>query len=161
MRILVFSDSHGRTNPMIDAIAKFAPDAVIHCGDHYDDAMVLKECFERLPVYAVKGNCDYNCSAPEARPKRIEVLGGVRFLITHGHMERVKMGYQNLYYTAREAEVDIAAFGHTHEEYCQKKDGLWMLNPGAAGSYGYGSFGVIEVENGKILDCRIRYFCEE
>lgn len=161
MRILVFSDSHGRREPMIDAIAKYLPDSVIHCGDYYEDAMVLKDCFSWLPVYAVKGNCDYNCAAPEARTKRIEVLDGVRFLITHGHMERVKMGYHNLYYTAREAEVDMAVFGHTHEKYCEKKDGIWLLNPGAAGSFGYGSFAVVQVEQGKILDCQIKYFSEE
>ena len=48
---------------------------------------------------------------------------------------------------AREAGVQVAAFGHTHVAYCQEADGLWMLNPGSIG-YG-GSYGVILIENGQ------------
>ena len=36
----------------------------------------------------------------------------------------------------------------------QEPDGLWMLNPGSCG-YGGGTAGLIQVENRKIVSCRI------
>ena len=38
MKVLVFSDSHGYNMSMAYAIEREKPDAVIHLGDHTDDA---------------------------------------------------------------------------------------------------------------------------
>jgi predicted phosphodiesterase len=46
-----------------------------------------------------------------------------------------------------------ALYGHTHIADCRKlSDGMWVLNPGACGSFG-GSAGVIETEQGEIKAC--------
>jgi putative phosphoesterase len=82
-------------------------------------------------------------------------IGGVRFLLTHGHLHNVKMTLIRLLADARAMGVDAVLFGHTHEAHCvREEDGLWVMNPGSCGNGG-GSAGLIETENGQILSCRI------
>ena len=64
MRILVFSDTHGNTEPMLAAVARHSPDMVLHLGDHARDAQELRERFPDLDVRSVRGNCDLLASAP-------------------------------------------------------------------------------------------------
>lgn len=65
MKLAIFSDSHGSTQKMFDAITELRPDAVVHLGDGAGRAL-LKERFPDLPVHAVRGNCD----ACPSRPRR-------------------------------------------------------------------------------------------
>ena len=37
----------------------------------------------------------------------------------------------NIYYRAKELEVDIALFGHTHESLILEEDGVILMNPGS------------------------------
>ena len=155
MKILVLSDSHSALSFMRRCVASVCPDAVVHLGDHYDDAEALKEEFPGIPFYQVPGNCDrYRC-----RPDQPEILvteiAGVRFYLTHGHRHNVKMCLSLLLRDARAAQVDAVLYGHTHQQDCtQEEDGLWVLNPGSCGHAG-GSVGIIETENGQILSCRV------
>ena len=64
MRIAVFSDTHGYTAPMADAVARCRPDAVFHLGDHDRDTEVLLRQFPEIPLYNVAGNCDFAALAP-------------------------------------------------------------------------------------------------
>ena len=41
MKIVVISDSHGRMLDVYDAVERECPDAVIHLGDCYEDALSL------------------------------------------------------------------------------------------------------------------------
>jgi predicted phosphodiesterase len=51
--------------------------------------------------------------------------------------------------------AQAALYGHTHiAESYQEDTGMWVMNPGTSG-YGGGSAGVIEVQNGSIVSCRI------
>lgn len=155
MKILVLSDSHSSLHFMRQCVAEIKPDVIVHLGDYFSDGQVLAEENPRIPVYQVPGNCDrYRLSGLEPET-RLETIGGVRFLMTHGHLHHVK---QTLYYLAADARamrVDVALFGHTHEAYCHREeDGLWLLNPGSCG-YGGGSGAILRVEDGKITDCRI------
>ena len=58
MKILVFSDSHGRTLGMVRAVRQQQPDAVFHLGDCERDTQRLEKEFPDLPLYRVCGNCD-------------------------------------------------------------------------------------------------------
>ena len=51
-------------------------------------------------------------------------------------------------------DAQAVLFGHTHSPLCEMIDGMWVLNPGSCG-HGCGTVGLIEVENGEILNCRI------
>ena len=83
-------------------------------------------------------------------------LGGVRFLVTHGHKHDVKTGLLRLCYAAAEAGAQVAVFGHTHQALTEQQGNLWLLNPGAA-SGGNPSYGVVELQSGQVVSCRVEY----
>ena len=153
MKILVLSDSHSALRFMRDCIDAINPDAVIHLGDHYDDAQAMKEEYSHLRFYRVPGNCDrYRCP-PFARAVICEKVCGVYLFLTHGHVHRVKSGIGALLADARKCKAQAALYGHTHVADCHlEEDGLWVLNPGSCG-YGGGSAGVIETDGKKITAC--------
>lgn len=154
MKILVFSDSHSALGLMRLAMDRLRPDAVIHLGDHYDDGEVIKEEYPGIRLYQVPGNCD-KYRVPGFVPEiLIQPIFGVNMYMTHGHRHGVKMGIGALTRDARLCKCAIALYGHTHVKDCHREeDGLWVLNPGAAGYSG--SVGLIEVHDQKITACRI------
>lgn len=155
MKILVLSDSHSALSFMFRCVETIKPDTLIHLGDYFDDAAALAEEYPQISFYQVPGNCDrYRCmpGQPEILIPRI---GGVNFYLTHGHRHNVKFTDGLLLRDARSAGVDAVLYGHTHEAECRREeDGLWVMNPGSCGYYG-GSAGLIEIENKKIVSCRI------
>ena len=87
MKILIVSDSHGRDRHVAMALDREWPvDAMIHLGDSQEDedefSMILAG--EDVPLYMVRGNCDYDYNLA---PFRIVELEGHRILMTHGHMQ--------------------------------------------------------------------------
>ena len=155
MKILVLSDSHASRHFMRCCVDQVTPDAVVHLGDYFSDAQDLSEEYPHIPFYAVPGNCDRSRGWITEAETKLETIGGVRFLLTHGHLRQVKMTLSRLVADARAMRVQAALFGHTHEVYCrQEEDGLWVINPGSCG-YGGGSAALIETADGKIVDCRI------
>lgn len=159
-RILVLSDSHRGMSFMRWCANTVKPDAIVHLGDFYDDGDELHEEFRYIPFYQVSGNCDWYAAPPGAREILIMPVLGVELFMTHGHRQWVKNGTDQLIRDAREAKVQAALYGHTHIPDCRRDGDLWVLNPGAAGSWG-GSAGIIEVEDGKILNCRIFRYGDE
>ena len=136
---------------MCRAVNCFKPDYVIHLGDHSDDAEALRREFPMLPVASVRGNCDFrDIDVPE---QRLAEYGGVRVLMAHGHRHGVKSGMLRYYMTAKENQVDVALFGHTHCGFCENKDGLWLMNPGSCG-YGRPSCGIVDIKDGSAA-CRV------
>lgn len=154
MKILVLSDSHSSLAFMRKAIASVKPDAVIHLGDHYDDAAAMSDEFPHIPFHCVPGNCDRHRML-DLRP---EVLCydvcGVRIFMTHGHLQSVKVTLCRLLADARSMHAKAVLYGHTHVPDCHLDGELWVLNPGSCG-YGRKSAGLIEVESGGIKQCRI------
>ncbi len=155
MRILVLSDSHSSLHFMRTCIRTVRPNAVVHLGDYYDDGTVLAEENPGLVVNQVPGNCDkYRVSGLQSMILSYPVCG-VPLYMTHGHIHKVKQTLGLLLQDARASGAAAVLYGHTHCADChQEEDGLWVLNPGSCG-YGGGSAGLIEVENGKIITCRI------
>ena len=66
------------------------------------------------------------------------VLAGQKIILTHGHLLKVKYSYERAFYYAQEHEAKAIIFGHTHRQYCEYIDGIWMINPGSAGESGSG-----------------------
>ena len=155
MKILVFSDSHSSQRFMFDCTRAVQPAALIHLGDHYDDGEALSEEFSHIRIYQVPGNCDRYRAPIGAHEILILPVLGVNLYMTHGHRHNVKFFTSSLLADARKSKVDAVLYGHTHIADCyQEPDGLWVMNPGSAGFYS-GSAGLIEVENKKIVSCRI------
>ena len=155
MNILVLSDSHSSRSFMRLCVEKLKPDTIIHLGDYYEDAEVLREENPHTEFFAVPGNCDrYRC------PQWLQEIlclpvHGVKIYMTHGHKHNVKQYLHYLLKDARKFRADIVLYGHTHVADCHREeDGLWVMNPGSCGYYG-GSAGLIEVEQNVIKRCRI------
>lgn len=155
MKILVLSDSHAALSFMRRCIDAVKPDAVIHLGDYYEDGEVIAEEYPELRLYQVPGNCDrYRCPV-NAREVLNIGIGGVRIYMTHGHRHRVKQDISLLLQDAREGGAAAVLYGHTHVPNCyQDTDGLWILNPGSCGYFG-GSAGLMEIQGGRIVSCRL------
>ena len=154
MNILILSDSHSCLSFMRRCIEFVRPDAIIHLGDYFDDGQAVAEENPSIPMYQVPGNCDrYRC--PPGQPEiLIQRICGVELYLTHGHRHRVKTGLSLLLRDARASGAAAVLYGHTHQPDCRCEDGLWILNPGSCGYFG-GSVGLMQVQDGKILDCRI------
>ena len=130
MKVLVFSDSHGRTVDMYDAIEREVPDSVIHLGDYTEDVRELRHAYEYdIPIYGVRGNNDFDSDFPRFI---VMSLGGVEMYLTHGHLERVYgMSAGQVPYRAKENGCILAMFGHTHRLFLEKMDGIMVFNPGS------------------------------
>ena len=59
MKACVFSDSHGLVGHMMSVIEMEKPDICFFLGDGERDLVRLEERFPDLPIYAVRGNCDF------------------------------------------------------------------------------------------------------
>lgn len=155
MKILVLSDSHSSLRLMRRAVETIRPNAVVHLGDYYDDGAAIAEENPELPFHQVAGNCDRFRCPPGVREMLCYNVCGVKLYMTHGHNHHVKSTLFRLLSDARRENAAAALYGHTHEADCHREeDGLWVLNPGSCG-HGGGSIGLIETENGEILNCRI------
>ncbi len=131
MRILVLSDTHGLVQPAMEVYRQVQEqepvDCIVHLGDLISDARALRA---RLgaQVIAVKGNMDGAYSDDEYEIMETEYG---KLLLTHGHMENVKFGTQNLLYRAEELGCRAALFGHTHAPCFMDAGGIYLLNPGS------------------------------
>jgi len=155
MKILVLSDSHSGLSFARHCVAAVKPQAIIHLGDYFDDGEVIHEENGMLPFYQVPGNCDRYRVPPFQPEILIQEVLGVPVYMTHGHKHDVKRRMDRLLQDAWASKVQAVLYGHTHVANCyQEPDGLWVLNPGSCGSYS-GSAGIIEVQDKKIISCRI------
>ena len=143
-KLLVFSDSHGNVANMADTVRLEQPDGILHLGDLVRDAQRLGEQFPQIPLLFVPGNCDgLRSDLPQ---ERVFTQEGCRIMMAHGHQYHVKMGRSAAESAARQAGANILLFGHTHEPVCEFERGLWIVNPGSAGSLAAATYAVICLE---------------
>lgn len=129
MKALVFSDSHGNLNNLLEVL-RLHPDyeAIFHLGDVESDENVLRS-ITPYPVYMVKGNCDYYSSCQE---KLVFEWQGKKIVMCHGHRYlNYGNGLDNLRYLAQQENADLVMFGHTHVPFLEEVDGCIYLNPGS------------------------------
>ena len=154
MRIVVMSDSHGRTGRLAQVFREQAEaNWYLFLGDGERDWDEVTAQFPDRKTLAVAGNCDFCSQLP---PCREEIFGGKRVFFTHGHLYKVKYDLYTLSCAARERGADIVLFGHTHVPLDTYDDGLTLVNPG---SIGYdGSYAVMDVGRHGILTslCRLK-----
>ena len=105
MRIVVISDSHGRTN-VIDKILFSQKEAkhVFFLGDNVRDIEDFEFLYPDKKFYTVAGNCDYNSLIPSVGVAEIE---GIKIFYTHGHTFDVKYTTERLYEIAKQNNADI------------------------------------------------------
>ena len=149
MKILVCSDSHGCLGHMIDAVEQEQPNHIFFLGDNYRDGLELADLYPTIPVSAVRGTCDWGSGSDDLEL----MLGGVRFLLTHGHRQSCKAGLDGLVAEGHRRGVNMVCFGHTHQAlHIQAQDGLWLFNPGTVGGiHNRHGYGVLIAEQGKVI----------
>ena len=102
MRIVVISDSHGRTGA-IDKVLFSQKEAkhVFFLGDNVRDIEDFEFLYPDKKFYTVAGNCDYNSFVPSVAIAEIE---GIKIFYTHGHTLGVKSTTEHLLKTAKQNE---------------------------------------------------------
>ena len=157
MKIFVISDTHGKTDKVIEVWNKLSNvDLVIHLGDYEQDARYLEKIFE-TEVISVKGNMDGSRSKDDY--EILETEYG-KLLLLHGHMDHVKMSPLNLIYRAQELDCKAVLFGHTHQAAYEEVDGIYLVNPGSLSQPRDGSTGSYAIINTEpdAFHCAIVYY---
>lgn len=155
MRIVVISDSHGRTG-VIDKIlaSQETAEYVFFLGDKVEDIEDFEFIYPNKKFFVVSGNCDYNSFLPTSG---METIGGVRIFYTHGHTLGVKYSHENLLKSAKQNNCQIALYGHTHVSKILYEDGIYIVNPGSVSRAREGSesYAVIDITQNGIMPLTI------
>lgn len=128
-KYLVFSDSHGRNEKMLEIIARHKDnlEGLFFLGDIESGEDRLRASVSG-PTYIVRGNCDWSSQAPQFQ---VVNLHGHAIAMTHGHRQHVNMGVDMLKYWAMEKGADIVMYGHTHVPFLEQSSSMTVLNPGS------------------------------
>jgi len=133
----LISDTHGRVHP--DVFPLFSGvECILHAGDVGSED-VLMELNLIAPVHAVRGNVD-EMGSGLPRSLRVPLAFG-EAAIRHGHEDP----------SSQPARIDslLAHFGtpaprllmhgHSHLQYLEFRQGMWIVNPGSAGKPRFGT----------------------
>ncbi|MFE4710798.1 metallophosphoesterase family protein [Paenibacillus sp. NPDC056722] len=161
MKVGVVSDTHmtrmAKALPQA-LIAEFRKvDMILHLGD-----WVALEIYDMLaelaPVEGIAGNNDGPEIIERFGERKIITLEGVRIGMIHGHTPYSRKGTDgNALLAFAEEEVDCILFGHSHQPLLRRENGILLFNPGSPTDkrrekqY---SFGLLDIEDGKIADAR-------
>lgn len=154
MKIIVISDTHGCYRAL-ESVFLRVPDAdwYIHLGDGERDLdqFILSHSEYTEKVIHVAGNCDTGSLSPAFF---VLPLPGHTLFVSHGHHYGVKSGLDTIKNVAKGHGCDIVLYGHTHIRYNKYEDGVYIMNPGSAGSPHDGkraSFGLIDISDKGVL----------
>lgn len=157
MKIFVISDTHGKTSKVTEVWSRLSDvDLIIHLGDYAEDARLLERELGTEVVF-VKGNMDGSYSSEDYRILKTEYG---KLLLTHGHMDNVKLSPLNLVYRAQELGCKAALFGHTHRPVYTEENGIYLINPGSLSLPRDGSDGSYAIlhTSSEELNCAIVYY---
>ena len=151
MKCLIFSDSHGDSRNMCEAISR-NPDAevIFFLGDGLADADRIALRGGTRAWLPVAGNCDHSPIFKDSLVRKTETinLSGQRIVYTHGDLYGVKYGMGGALRLAVETSATIVLFGHTHEPCEHYENGVYLFNPGSIAA---GSFGVMLLSESGVL----------
>ncbi|HBN08818.1 MAG TPA: metallophosphoesterase [Cyanobacteria bacterium UBA8530] len=128
MKILVLSDTHGKTNLALLSQLAERLDLIIHLGDGYQDGELLS-VIQPTPLIQITGNTDFPL---EVIPEKMIHLESKSLFLTHGHLYGCKQGTDRLVAKAREIGAQVVLYGHTHQPEFLIRDGITLFNPGSA-----------------------------
>lgn len=158
MKILVFSDSHGKDDVMRRLMMANREAVFFHLGDGAPSFLALSREFG-VAAYAVRGNCDFFTGEFPLEKSLTVTLENYRFFLTHGDAFGVGGGLDLLAAAARREGCQAALFGHTHVGMTRylspegEEAPLYLFNPGSIARPRDGrlSYGVITIVKGQIL----------
>lgn len=145
MKVLVFSDSHGRKDLMTIMMNREKDCEKVFClGDGLKEALTLPELYPEKQYVFVRGNNDFGFSQESEAYQHID---GVTFMACHGHLFDVRYTLTSLLDKAAGVMAQVALYGHTHRHgmYHDPVTGVCAVNPGALCD---GRYCIITVEKG-------------
>ena len=153
MRLLVISDTHGRS-ALIDRVLRLESGAkeVFFLGDVVRDIEDTVFEYTDRNFHIVRGNCDYFCDYPVFDVVDYKAEGACVYF-THGHNHFVKSGTEDILKAAKSVGANIALYGHTHIANIEYRDGVYIINSGslALPRDGAASYAVIDITKAGIL----------
>lgn len=162
MKIVIFSDTHGRQDLMKQIIEKEKPfEVMVHAGDMEDQVSGVLG-YTDYQIRIVAGNCDYGLGYSR---ELFFDLDRYHVLLIHGNMCgsihcNPAQSIESLKNYARNKGADILIFGHTHVPKMERDEELLCINPGSLSlprqENHKPSYAVLKIENGKI-ECEIKY----
>lgn len=135
MRIGVLSDTHipnrARQIPPVLFEIFAGVDLLLHAGDLAEEKVLL-DLQALAPLAAVAGNMDSLILQQQLGHKKILEVAGFRLGLTHGHQgsDRSKTPQRALAEFAAD-QVDCVVFGHSHQPFLEKINGVLLFNPGS------------------------------
>ncbi len=137
IRVIIFSDTHGVSDIMHDAIKELGPfDILVHLGDGATEGIAVAEAFN-IQFIGVCGNEDYSADLKE---EVILKIYNHSCLLFHGDNldlnpflneslwnEKIKLIGEK----AVQADASIVLFGHTHKSMLKKAENILFCNPGS------------------------------
>ena len=141
-KIIVISDTHGCKNRVEEIVENERFDYLFFLGDGLKDL----ERYEQKNIIKVAGNCDI--FSAEAK-QRVVVIENLKFMLTHGHLYKVKLGLGAIINEAVTSDINIVCYGHTHTQDYQNIDNIIYLNPGSLFN---GCYMELCVQNGQIIN---------
>lgn len=145
MRIGLISDTHGRLRSEVFDHFRDVQ-RILHAGD-VGPPDLLVELEAVAPVTAVFGNTD-GFPLRSQVPEQAELeMDGQTVVLVHGH----QLGSPRPD-SLREAHpgADVIIYGHTHRPLVEDREGVMVVNPGAAGAARFGirpSVAILELSN--------------
>ena len=162
MKIVIFSDTHGRQDLMKQIIEKEKPfEVMVHAGDMEDQVGGVLG-YTDYQIRIVAGNCDYGLGYSR---ELFFDLDRYHVLLIHGNMcgsihYNPAQSIESLKNYARNKGADILIFGHTHVPKIERDGELLCINPGSLSlprqENHKPSYAVLKIENGK-TECEIKY----
>ncbi len=147
MKFIVVSDSHGHFEKLNSVIEKHSDiETVFFLGDGIREFEDIMDIYSSKKFYCVSGNCDLMSLKPSTN---LAVLSEGKILYTHGDAYGVKTGLGKLTLQAQKQGALLALFGHTHLPFFEKREDIYLFNPGSLGSLG--SYGICEIKNGEVF----------
>ncbi len=146
MRVLVFSDSHGRQDYIICMLEKEKDcKTVFFLGDGEKEVLNIKETYKDRSFICVRGNNDFYSQLERVAYKHID---GVTFMACHGDRFDVRFSRRELYNKASAVRAQVALYGHTHVPKVEfdSFSKVCAVNPGALCN---GAYCVIETDKGR------------
>jgi len=145
MKLLITGDIHGQYDVLEKVLKKEKHfDLHLNTGDLGLDI----ETINKLGMIAVKGNTDYDLNLPT---ERLIEHQGLRILLTHGHLQNVKYGLNELIVMAEEMQANICIFGHTHDAFYRQINHVTFINPGALSGHYAKTYAIYEEKKVSII----------
>jgi len=156
VKIGLVGDTHlprfGRRIPMAlaNGLREERVELIVHVGDFTGpDVPALFEAI--APLEAVAGNNDPSALHERFGHRKILDVAGMRLGVIHGD-GRAGTTVSRSRAAFADDPVDVICFGHSHQPLCERRDSVWLVNPGSPTEkrrqprY---SYAILDVEGGR------------